>query len=123
MELIMKNTQQDRFEKKLIRFINDVDKGWKKYRSADSNLTDYLNYRDEKMKEYGFTEEEWEKACRLIRSWTSEETGTKKTKRYDRKKMLRDRIKDFINSENSDNPYGETELKEIDDWIADVYDN
>jgi uncharacterized membrane protein YkvA (DUF1232 family) len=49
----MKNTQQDRFEKKLIRFINDVDKGWKKYRSADSNLTDYLNYRDEKMKEYG----------------------------------------------------------------------
>ena len=123
MEWIMKNTQQDRFEKKLIRFINDVDKGWKKYRSADSNLTDYFNYRDEKMKEYGFTEEEWEKACRLIRSWTSEETGSKKTKRYDRKKMQRDRIKDLTKSDNADNVNGEMELKAIDDWIADVYDN
>ena len=119
----MKNTQQDRFEKKLIRFINDVDKGWKKYCSADSNLTDYFNYRDEKMKEYGFTEEEWEKACRLIRSWTADENGLKKTKRYERKKMLRDRIKDITKSDNADNPYGEMELKAIDDWIADVYDN
>ena len=119
----MKNTHQDRFEKKLIRFINDVDKGWKRDRAPDDNLSDYLKYRDEKMKEYGFTEEEWEKACRLIRSWTSEETGSKKTKRYDRKKMQRDRIKDLTKSDNADNVNGEMELKAIDDWIADVYDN
>jgi hypothetical protein len=123
MEWIMKNTQQDRFEKKLIRFINDVDKGWKRDRAPDANISDYLNYRDEKMKEYGFTEEEWEKACRLIRSWTSEETGSKKTKRYDRKKIQRDRIKDITKSDNADNVNGEMELKAIDDWIADVYDN
>lgn len=118
----MKNTPQDRFEKKLIRFINDVDKGWKMNRAPDANFTDYLNYRDEKMKEYGFTQEEWEKACRLIRSWTSEETGSKKTKRYDRKKMQRDRIKDLTISENEDNSSGEKEIELEDRWIGDVYD-
>lgn len=44
----MKNTPKDRFEKKLIRFVNDVDKGWKKDRASNDNFTDYLNYRDEK---------------------------------------------------------------------------
>ena len=119
---IMKNTQQDRFEKKLIRFINDIDKGWKRDKATDANFTDYFNYRDEKMKEYGFTEEEWEKACRLIRSWTSEETGSKKTKRYDRKKMQRDRIKDITKSENEDSPTGEEEIELEDRWIRDVYE-
>jgi hypothetical protein len=75
------------------------------------------------MKEYGFTEEEWEKACRLVRSWTANENGLKKTKRYERKKMQRDRIKDLIKSDRADNVNGEMELKAIDDWIADVYDN
>ena len=119
----MYNTQQDRFEKKLIRFINDVDKGWKRDRAPDANFTDFFNYRDKVMKEYGFTENEWEKACRLIRSWTANENGLKKTKRYDRKKMIRDRLKDLEKSENADNVNGETELKAIEDWIADVYDN
>lgn len=118
----MKNTHQDRFEKKLIRFINDVDRGWHK-KAPDANFTDYLNYREEQMKKYGFTEEEWEKACRLIRSWTADENGLKKTKRYERKKILRDRIKDITKSDNADNVNGEMELKAIDDWIADVYDN
>lgn len=62
------------------------------------------------MKEYGFTEEEWEKGCRLIRSWTADENGLKKTKRYERKKMLRDRIKDITKSDNADNVNGEMEL-------------
>ena len=75
------------------------------------------------MKEYGFTEEEWEKACRLIRSWTADENGLKKTKRYERKKMQRDRIKDITKSDSADNVNGEMELKAIDNWIADVYDN
>lgn len=119
----MYNTHQDRFEKKLIRFINDVDKGWKRDRAPDNNFSDYLKYRDEKMKEYGFTEEEWEKACRLVRSWTANENGLKKTKRYERKKMQRDMIKDLTKSDNADNVNGEMELKAIDDWIADVYDN
>ena len=113
----MKNTQQDRFEKKLIRFINDVDKGWQRDRAPDANLSDYFNYRDEKMKEYGFTEEECAKAYRLIRSWS------KLYKRYDRKKFLKDKIKDLEKSDNADNVNGEMELKAIDDWIADVYDN
>ena len=34
----MYNTHQDRFEKKLIRFINDVDKGWKRDGAADDNF-------------------------------------------------------------------------------------
>lgn len=116
----MKNTQQDRFEKKLIRFINDVDKGWIRDKAPDTNFSDYLKYRDEKMKEYGFTEEEWAKACRLIRSWSTSDPH--KNKRYDRKKMLRDKVKDLTKSENADNPNGEAEIKAEDDWILDVFD-
>ena len=113
----MKNTHQDRFEKKLIRFINDVDKGWRRDRAPDANFSDYLKYRDEQMKKYGFTEEEWAKACRLIKSRVGE------VKRFYRKKKQRDRLKDLEKSENADNVNGEMELKAIDDWIADVYDN
>lgn len=106
----MKNTQQDRFEKKLLRFINELDKGWKKYKGHESTLEDYFHYRDSLFKKYGFTEAEWEKACRLVRSWTSSENGLKKTKRYERKKELRDRIKDITKSDNADNVNGEMEF-------------
>lgn len=113
----MKNTQQDRFEKKLIRFMREFDK------TPTHCIEDWDKLRSDLLRKYGFTDEEWYKACRLIRSWTSEENGLKKTKRYERKKMLRDRIKDITKSDNADNVNGEMELKVIDDWIADVYDN
>ena len=118
----MKNTQQDRFDKKLLRFVREIDTGWKKYGRGQNSLTDYREYRDRIFKKYGFTEAEWEKACRLIRSWTADENGLKKTKRHDRKKMLRDGEHMQKMSENADNPNGEAEIKEEDRWIADVFD-
>lgn len=118
----MKTTQKDRYEKKLLRFINELDKGWKNYKGHESTLEDYFHYRDSLFKKYGFTEAEWEKACRLVRSWTSSENGLKKTKRYDRKKMLRDKVHDISRSDNADNPIGDIEIKEEDRWIADVFD-
>lgn len=118
----MKNTQQDRFDKKLLRFVREIDTGWKKYGRGQNSLTDYYEYRDRIFKKYGFTEAEWEKACRLIRSWTADENGLKKTKRHDRKKMLRDGEHMRKLSDNADNPNGEAEIKEEDRWIADVFD-
>lgn len=118
----MKNTQQDRFDKKLLRFVREIDTGWKKYGRGQNSLTDYREYRDRIFKKYGFTEAEWEKACRLIRSWTADENGLKKTKRHDRKKMLRDGEHMRKMSDNADNPNGEAEIKEEDRWIADVFD-
>ena len=64
----MKNTSKDRFEKKLIRFIREVDKQHDKFGRDISTYDLYMQHRDEIYKKYGFTDEEWNKACRLIRS-------------------------------------------------------
>lgn len=118
----MKNTSKDRFEKKLIRFIREVDKQHDKFGRDISTYDLYMQHRAEIYKKYGFTDKEWNKACRLIRSWTADENGLKKTKRHDRKKMLRDGEHMRKMSDNADNPNGEAEIKEEDRWIADVFD-
>jgi hypothetical protein len=118
----MKTSQKDRYEKKLLRFIHELDKGWNKYRTLQSGFAAYLEFKEKLFKKYGFTDEEWNKACRLIRSWTADENGIKKTKRHDRKKMLRDGEHMRKMSDNADNPNGEAEIEEEDRWIADVFD-
>lgn len=112
----MNNTQKDRFEKKLIRFIRE----WNKKKPL--TMSDWQEFSATLYKKYGFSDEELHKACRLIRSWTSEENGLKKTKRFERKKMLRDRLHDVYRSDIADNPNGEAEIKAEDRWIADVFD-
>ena len=112
----MHNTAKDRFEKKLIRFMREFDK------TPARCIEDWDKLRSDLLKKYGFTDEEWYKACRLIRSWTSEENGLKKTKRFERKKMLRDKNRIIYRSDIADNPRGEAEIKAEDDWIADVFD-
>lgn len=116
----MKNTQKDRFEKKLIRFIRELDTEWDRYRKQNNIIMTFdmwKKHRDEVYKKYGFTDEEWEKACRLIRSrsWAG--------KHLEQKKTLRDKNHDVYRSEMADNPNGEAELKDEDDWILDVYDS
>lgn len=116
----MKNTQKDRFEKKLIRFIRELDTEWDRYRKQNNIIMTFdmwKKHRDEVYKKYGFTDEEWEKACRLIRSrsWAG--------KHLEQKKTLRDKNHDVYRSEMADNPNGEAELKAEDDWILDVYDS
>ena len=112
----MHNTQKDRFENKLIRFIRE----WEKRKPQ--SIAEWDTFNNELYKKYGFTDEEWYKACRLVKSWTSKETGLKKTKRFERKKMLRDKNRIINRSDIADNPNGEAEIKAEDDWVADVFD-
>lgn len=113
----MKNTQKDRFEKKLIRFIREWDK------KKPLTMLEWQEFSATLYKKYGFSDEELYKARRLAKSWTADENGLKKTKRIQRKKTLRDIYHDLDRSDMNDNPNGEAEIKAEDDWILDVYDS
>ena len=123
----MKNTAKDRFDKKLIRFIRELDKGWDKYRTQANGFAAYLELKEKLFKKYGFTEEEWNKASRLIRSWTADENGIKKTKRHERKKKLREEKNlDFAEFDNGRQEHcdeaGEEQIRLEDRWLGDVSD-
>lgn len=113
----MKNTQKDRFEKKLIRFFREWDK------KKPLTMLEWQEFSATLYKKYGFSDEELYKARRLVKSWTADENGLKKTKRIQRKKTLRDMYHDIDRSDMNDNPNGEAEIKAEDDWILDVYDS
>jgi hypothetical protein len=113
----MKNTQKDRFEKKLIRFFREWDK------KKPLTMLEWQEFSATLYKKYGFSDEELYKARRLVKSWTADENGLKKTKRIQRKKTLRDMYHDIDRSELNDNPNGEAELKAEDDYIMDVFDS
>lgn len=112
----MKNTQKDRFEKKLISFFREWDK------KKSLTMLEWQEFSATLYKKYGFSDEELYKARRLVKSWTADENGLKKTKRIQRKKTLRDMYHDLDRSDMNDNPNGEAEIKAEDDWILDVYD-
>ena len=113
----MKNTQKDRFEKKLIRFFREWDK------KKPLTMLEWQEFSATLYKKYGFSVEELYKARSLVKSWTADENGLKKTKRIQRKKTLRDMYHDLDRSDMNDNPNGEAEIKAEDDWILDVYDS
>ena len=113
----MKNTQKDRFEKKLISFFREWDK------KKPITMLEWQEFSATLYKKYGFSNEELYKARRLVKSWTADENGLKKTKRIQRKKTLRDMYHDLDRSDMNDNPNGEAELKAEDDYIMDVYDS
>lgn len=113
----MKNTQKDRFEKKLISFFREWDK------KKPLTMLEWQEFSATLYKKYGFSDEELYKARRLVKSWTADENGLKKTKRIQRKKTLRDMYHDLDRSDMNDNPNGEDELKAEDDYIMDVYDS
>lgn len=113
----MKNTQKDRFEKKLISFFREWDK------KKPLTMLEWQEFSATLYKKYGFSDEELYKARRLVKSWTADENGLKKTKRIQRKKTLRDIYHDLDRSDMNDNPNGEAEIKAEDDWILDVYDS
>lgn len=121
----MKNTNKDRFEKKLIRFIKEVDKKWDKYGRNIFTYDLYMQHRDELYKKYGFTDEEWFKACRLVRSWSTSDPH--KTKRYDRKKEIHENKQRFVTEMKSGkqeyfDKSGEEGIKFEDDWLLDISD-
>jgi predicted nucleic acid-binding protein len=121
----MKNSSKDRFEKKLIRFINEIDKGWKKTKCNILTYEFWLQHKAEIYKKYGFTDEEWNKACRLIRSWST--SDSLKTKRYYRKKELHESKQRFITEIKSGkqerlDEVGEEEINSYNSWFGDVND-
>lgn len=121
----MKNSSKDRFEKKLIRFINEIDKGWKKTKEDILTYEFWLQHKAEIYKKYGFTDEEWNKACRLIRSWSTSDSH--KTKRYDRKKEIHENKQRFVTEMKSGkqdhfDKVGEEDIKFEDDWLLDISD-
>lgn len=113
----MKNTQKDRFEKKLIRFFRE----WNKKKTI--TMLEWQEFSATLYKKYGFSDEELYKARRLVKSWTADENELKKTKRIQRKKTLCDMYHDLDRSDMNDNPNGEAEIKAEDDWILDVFDS
>jgi hypothetical protein len=121
----MKTSQKDRYEKKLLRFIHELDKGWNKYRTLQNGFTVYLEFKEKLFKKYGFTDEEWNKACRLIRSWST--SNPHKTKRYDRKKEIHEDKQRFVTEmksgkQNHFDKVGEEDIKFEDDWLLDISD-
>lgn len=115
----MNNTQKDRFEKKLIRFIREWDK------KKPFTMSDWQEFSATLYKKYGFTDEEWHKAIRLIRSYT--EKSAFKTKTYERKiarKKMNNGLVADLKSGKQDyyNEAGEAEIEAEDRWIADVFD-
>lgn len=121
----MKNSSKDRFEKKLIRFINEIDKGWKKTKGNIPTYEIWHQHKAEIYKKYGFTDEEWNKACRLIRSWSTSDPH--KTKRYNRKKEQHESKQRFITEMKSGkqerlDEVGEEEIHSYNSWLGDVND-
>ena len=95
----MKNTPKDRYDHKLIRFIRDLSfKG-------PITLAEMVQSMEKTYKEYGFTDSDFFKACRLVRSNPfGKLCGLRKTKRYLRKKKLREEEHDKNVSDNADSP-------------------
>lgn len=60
----MKNTQKDRRDKKLLRFLKELEG----HNFLISDIDSYEKWRHEIYKRYGFTEDDWHKAVRLVMS-------------------------------------------------------
>lgn len=115
----MKNTQKDRFEKKLIRFIRE----WYKKQS----ITDWQEFSATLYKKYGFTDKELHKAIRLTMSVPERKRyvngiGYKKSIQMKKDKSARRAEQNGTRAQYSDEQL-EAQLKAEDDWIMDVFDS
>ena len=117
----MNTTPKDRYEHKLRKFLKEIDE-------FKGNVEEFLNHRTEVMKKYGFTEDDWHKACRLSRSvperkFYRDNVGIKKepinSKEKSDKKLERDMMSGKQQFFDED---GEAAIKYEDAWIADVYE-
>ena len=111
----MKNTPKDEYEHKLFTFLKELGK------VPFTDFNGYAARRSELMKKYGFTDDDWYRACRLVRS----RVGV--VKRYDRKKKLREEKVAFETAMKSGKQEyldraGEAEIREEDRWLLDISD-
>ena len=115
----MKNTSKDRYEHKLMKFLKDVFDGQE---HGIWSVDKWLKHKDEMMKKYGFTDEDYYKACRLTRSGTDNpyKKFDNKVTRLKKKKELHHEL----NSGKQDHydEVGEQEIKDEDDFLGDITD-
>lgn len=119
----MNNTQKDRYENKLARYIKEEEQLWKKARDARGFLDTqrWADLRDELQRRYGFTQKDCQRAYALHRHhsdrhyWCDSEfhKGEQKQNKIDKAER---RLK-------PDDELLEAEIREYERWIADVYDN
>ena len=124
----MNNTQKDRYENKLNRFIKECDKEWQKYKVEKPEYCHILSWYDsiaERVrKKLGLTENDVQRAWSLRRHHSDRHfwhdirfryKGAEKQKAYDRAENNGSR------AQYSDEEL-EKELINEDDWSMDVYD-
>ena len=105
----------------LRKFLKEID-------NFKGDVEAFLNHRTEVMKKYGFTEDDWHKACRLSRSvperkFYRDNVGIKKepinSKEKSDKKLERDMMSGKQQFFDED---GAAAIKYEDAWIADVFE-
>ncbi len=124
----MNNTQKDRYENKLNRFIKECDKEWQKYKVEKPEychvLDGYNNIAERVRKKLGLTEDDVQRAWSLRRHHSDRHfwhdirfryKGAEKQKAYDRAE------KNGSRAQYSDEEL-EAWLKREDDYIMDVFD-
>lgn len=118
----MNNTQKDRYEKKLARFLKDYDGLWNKCKDSNGivSLVRWEEARQKLEKEYGMTETDLQRAYALHRHssdrhfWCDPQFHKGEQKqRLIAKSERRMKVPDETL---------EAELKAEDDWIMDVFD-
>ena len=118
----MNNTQKDRYEKKLARFLKDYDGLWNKCKDSNGivSLVRWEEARQNLEKEYGMTETDLQRAYALHRHssdrhfWCDSQFHKGEQKqRLIAKSERRMKVPDETL---------EAELKAEDDWIMDVFD-
>lgn len=117
----MKNTNKDRYEHKLYRFLKELDS---RYLNCDE---DSIEFRSEVYKKYGFTDKDWHRAVRLTMSVPERKhyfggIGYKKDFQMKKDKSEKRAEKNGIRAQYSDEQL-EAQLKADDDFIFDVFDN
>ena len=117
----MKNTNKDRYEHKLYRFLKELDS---RYLNRDE---DSIEFRSEVYKKYGFTDKDWHRAVRLTMSVPERKhyfdgVGYKKDFQMKKDKSEKRAEKNGIRAQYSDEQL-EAQLKADDDFIFDVFDN
>lgn len=120
----MKNTKKDRRDKKLLRFLRELDgRKW-----FGSDIETYDQFRKELFKHYGFTEDDWHRAVRMVQHcgthnmyWDG--VGYKKDV-LSRKEAVSKKLERNLCSGKQEylDKIGEEELEYERRWILDVYD-
>ena len=117
----MKNTNKDRYEHKLYRFLKEMDS------LRRSSAEDSIEFLSEIYKKYGFTDKDWHKAVRLTTSVPERKhyfdgIGYKKDFQMKKDKSAKRAEKNGIRAQYSDEQL-EAQLKADDDFILYVFDN